>query len=519
MRWPADLQGPRVAGIQATTRLPVPNVLNMPGVTTQQQQIADQIGTMSGSINQTTATQIQSVRPQQDAQTQPPRSIVWRGDLEWQEKPRGASQDPSARVTRSVACNVIASQADNLQADKWPNKLVMQLIPQPLLHSLGTLFRNSRSVIFQFSPSDQESLKSLYRIMVGGFAGCVHFNSPQQCDVRVLMLLYIQKKRQFIGLIPNDQPSFVNGIRTVITNHKNKQQQKHAAELQLQKLHQQQQHLQAQAQAQAQAQTSGSVTALQYTQQTLASSSAGQQPLQHIGGGAATGASMQNMTLPSQGSASVLSSSIPSQQQQQQQQQPQSQQPTPQQPGSTGMPHNINIQSQRETNLRKIQALQKTLEMAQKKDMELKQQQERQLRQSQLLVQRQQVQRFQPQRGQTPQMPSTNQQLRHLLLNQQQQQQQQQQQHQQATQSSAQQQQQQSVSSTTTQQQQQQPWQQQQFLQQQQSQQMLLGQQQRARQLGLTQTIQPQQQQQQQQQQQSSGLLGDEMSLFDLLNP
>src|SRR4029434_10330249 len=56
-------------------------------------------------------------------------------------------------------------------------------------------------------------------------AGCVHFPHSAPCEVRVLMLLYSSKKRIFMGLIPNDQSGFVNGIRQVITNHKKHQQQ------------------------------------------------------------------------------------------------------------------------------------------------------------------------------------------------------------------------------------------------------------------------------------------------------
>lgn len=56
-------------------------------------------------------------------------------------------------------------------------------------------------------------------------AGCVHFShTTSPCEVRVLMLLYSSKKKIFMGLIPNDQSGFVNGIRQVITNHKQVQQ-------------------------------------------------------------------------------------------------------------------------------------------------------------------------------------------------------------------------------------------------------------------------------------------------------
>ena len=56
--------------------------------------------------------------------------------------------------------------------------------------------------------------------------GCVNIPTSQvtQHEVRVLMLLYSNRKQQFMGLIPNNQMDFVNGIRTVITQHKRNQQ-------------------------------------------------------------------------------------------------------------------------------------------------------------------------------------------------------------------------------------------------------------------------------------------------------
>ena len=56
--------------------------------------------------------------------------------------------------------------------------------------------------------------------------GCVNILTVPvtASDVRVLMLLYSNRKRMFMGLIPNDQLRFVNGIRNVITRHKNNQQ-------------------------------------------------------------------------------------------------------------------------------------------------------------------------------------------------------------------------------------------------------------------------------------------------------
>ncbi|XP_057254826.1 mediator of RNA polymerase II transcription subunit 25-like, partial [Pezoporus wallicus] len=141
-------------------------------------------------------------------------------------KPKPASVDSSTKLTRSLPCQVYVNAGENLKTDQWPQKLIMQLIPQQLLTTLGPLFRNSRMVQFHFTNKDLESLKGLYRIMGNGFAGCVHFPHTAPCDVRVLMLLYSSKKKIFMGLIPYDQSGFVNGIRQVITNHKQVQQHK-----------------------------------------------------------------------------------------------------------------------------------------------------------------------------------------------------------------------------------------------------------------------------------------------------
>ncbi|XP_022595249.1 mediator of RNA polymerase II transcription subunit 25 isoform X1 [Seriola dumerili] len=181
---------------------------NMPGVSGPQSN-ANPIGQQQGVAN---------------------KIVAWTGVLEWQEKPKASSMDSTTKLTRSLPCQVHVNQGENLNTDQWPQKLIMQLIPQQLLTTLGHLFRNSRMVQFLFTDKDVESLKGLYRIMANGFAGCVHFpHTTSPCEVRVLMLLYSSKKRIFMGLIPNDQSGFVNGIRQVITNHK--QVQQHRAQL------------------------------------------------------------------------------------------------------------------------------------------------------------------------------------------------------------------------------------------------------------------------------------------------
>ncbi|XP_035511397.1 mediator of RNA polymerase II transcription subunit 25 isoform X3 [Morone saxatilis] len=187
---------------------PVPSAQTMPGVSGAQGN-ANPIGQPQGVAN---------------------KVVAWTGVLEWQEKPKAPSVDSTTKLTRSLPCQVHVNQGEILNTEQWPQKLIMQLIPQQLLTTLGHLFRNSRMVQFLFTNKDVESLKGLYRIMANGFAGCVHFpHTTSPCEVRVLMLLYSSKKRIFMGLIPNDQSGFVNGIRQVITNHK--QVQQHRAQL------------------------------------------------------------------------------------------------------------------------------------------------------------------------------------------------------------------------------------------------------------------------------------------------
>ncbi|KAM8723909.1 mediator of RNA polymerase II transcription subunit 25 isoform 5-T5 [Acanthopagrus schlegelii] len=208
---------------------PVPN--QQPQAQPQQQPTPNQSAVSSAQANMPGVSGPQgSANPIGQQQGVANKIIAWTGVLEWQEKPKPSSIDSNTKLTRSLPCQVHVNQGENLNTEQWPQKLIMQLIPQQLLTTLGHLFRNSRMVQFLFTNKDMESLKGLYRIMTSGFAGCVHFpHTTSPCEVRVLMLLYSSKKRIFMGLIPNDQSGFVNGIRQVITNHK--QVQQHRAQL------------------------------------------------------------------------------------------------------------------------------------------------------------------------------------------------------------------------------------------------------------------------------------------------
>jgi mediator of RNA polymerase II transcription subunit 25 len=51
--------------------------------------------------------------------------------------------------------------------------------------------------------------------------GCVHFtNQTHQCDVKILILLYMADKKSYYGFVPNDQTGYVEKLRRVIQQSK-----------------------------------------------------------------------------------------------------------------------------------------------------------------------------------------------------------------------------------------------------------------------------------------------------------
>ncbi|CAC5362711.1 MED25 [Mytilus coruscus] len=225
----------------------VNQAVRMPAINpaiTMQQNIGSSQGIMSTSIqspqqgNQQSGSQ-QPIQPGIDPGNLPiipnppiqgqnkDRKIIWSGMLEYQEKIK--SNGPTQpKMARQLQCQLSIGSADpEIITTNWPKELIMQLIPQSLLSSpqLQPLFKSSRQVAFHFGNHNVDSLRNLHRTMGSGFAGCVHFPPGTQCDVRVLLLLFSNKRKAFIGLIPNDQKAFVDGIRNVIFTHKLKQAQ------------------------------------------------------------------------------------------------------------------------------------------------------------------------------------------------------------------------------------------------------------------------------------------------------
>ncbi|KAL7030348.1 hypothetical protein ACKWTF_006621 [Chironomus riparius] len=144
------------------------------------------------------------------------RERIWRGMLEWNDKQNQQNQ------MKQVPCEIFASISKDtneleIRGDNWPQRLIMQLMPRSVISNVGgQLLRDAKVVIFQFVNS--EPFESLSKVMASGFAGCVHFTNNQQtqCDVKILILLYMQDKKSFYGFVPNDQAGYVEKLRRVI---------------------------------------------------------------------------------------------------------------------------------------------------------------------------------------------------------------------------------------------------------------------------------------------------------------
>ena len=159
-------------------------------------------------------------------QQQPPQQkVVWRGVLEWVEtsKPPAGPGMVNKTTKQLTATFSVAPGEPDLNTSRWPQRLVMQMLPNSMLQSVSELFRNSRTVAIVFDNHDAETVQHLYRLLTSGNAACINIPPAAQSDIRVLMVLYSSRRRSFVGLIPTDQTQFINAIRTLIQNQRKKQ--------------------------------------------------------------------------------------------------------------------------------------------------------------------------------------------------------------------------------------------------------------------------------------------------------
>lgn len=194
---------------QPQQRLPL---LSQPGPSPSAAQ-ASQLS-QSSTVAQSPATSTSAPGPAQ-------RTYFWSGVLEWMEKGKASGDQ---KITKLLPCQVSANSKElepDFKADTWPNKLLMQLMPKQLISNIGGQYlKDSKSVLFHLQQN--EALDALTKVLVNGFAGCVHFSpmTPAQCDIKVLILLYTPDKNAYLGFIPNNQTTFVERLKKVIQQQK-----------------------------------------------------------------------------------------------------------------------------------------------------------------------------------------------------------------------------------------------------------------------------------------------------------
>lgn len=146
-------------------------------------------------------------------QLQQPETENWSGTLEFVEN---VTKDQS-KVTHEVPFQVTANVNRNLKLDNWPSKLIMRLVPKPLLISVYEHFlKYARRVIFQ--PNSCDALDALKKLLTH-HAGLIRLNNepnPPLRKMKVLILMYIAEENKYLGLIPVCQGAFIHKLRRVI---------------------------------------------------------------------------------------------------------------------------------------------------------------------------------------------------------------------------------------------------------------------------------------------------------------
>ena len=148
------------------------------------------------------------------------QKVIWTGALEWQDRVANTA-DPNSKVTRTLGCHVYSTGVEEINATAWPSKLSLQYLPSTWLQPLRRFFKQCRTVNFHFNKNDPEATKSLYtRFQKQNWAGCIHFPQGVQCDVRIMVLLHSNQQKSFMGLIPHDQNTVLEGIKKIVIQQK-----------------------------------------------------------------------------------------------------------------------------------------------------------------------------------------------------------------------------------------------------------------------------------------------------------
>ncbi len=156
-------------------------------------------------INEAQAEELDKARRNNDKADR-----IWDGELEWKRP-----QEDEIQTVKFTAMSSKDPQTGRPEVNlaNWPVKFTMQLIPRKEIQKINQCyFLNAPSVIFH---SDETSGALKRTLFNDGFAGCVYFNN---CDIKVLILLYAPDIKVFVALIPNEQDLFVEILQEIRSN-------------------------------------------------------------------------------------------------------------------------------------------------------------------------------------------------------------------------------------------------------------------------------------------------------------
>lgn len=158
------------------------------------------------------------------------RTIVWQGQLDFQEKLPSAPGQPTGNMMKyqlpcSISSNVIQGSPEIVTED-WPKSLTIQLLPRALISKLTPIFKNSSiHVGLHFSEESssyesQQGRQKLTMAMSSNSVGCIQFQAQ---TTKIMIVIYMNDKKVFVGFIPRDQEAFLHMMRETVAQHKKPQ--------------------------------------------------------------------------------------------------------------------------------------------------------------------------------------------------------------------------------------------------------------------------------------------------------
>jgi len=148
------------------------------------------------------------------------KETIWSGELEWEDA-QILDQPKTLHTVQCKICSMVKEGQPEINTENWPNKLKTQLIPKKVLGKIGEQFlKDARMVVFRSSQG--EVLNLLITAMSSGFAGCIHFPSNPNCNIKALILIYSRDHQALVGFIPNNEDSFSERLQEILQGAKRK---------------------------------------------------------------------------------------------------------------------------------------------------------------------------------------------------------------------------------------------------------------------------------------------------------